>query len=446
MRSPLGILLAGLAILGVLSTWFSARQGVPIDFYQFWSVARAVRESPVENVYAPTTRPQLARAARERARQDASASRQRAAAFRAERIDAVSTPFLYTVFAALQSDDFDTDLERFRLAGALAFGLALLSLCGAAGCSGRGTLVAVCLFTWGLPAIRFDLAEGNVNAMQLGALAGSLALLRTPGGAFERSPWRPTAAGIVLALAVAFKPNLALAAALLAAAWLAWGRRRDLAFAAAGASAGAVLAFGTSSAFFGSSSAWSDWWVALRDAPTTIDLSVGQGNFGGGRLLLDASGLAPHRGAALGLLAAALGVAILPLLRGRRAGAGLAGEALARCELRVVAVGALLPMLAGELAWPHYLVLALPAAVSLLGEWSAGRPHERAMLGIAILGMASPVLLAASGLALPALQSWIYWAAVALLFAALVQRLEARSADAGTGATGDRVAVPSSSP
>ena len=138
-------------------------------------------------------------------------------------------PFFYACFRAVRTGDYDTDLRRYRLGSLVAFVLATLLVGRLVGCTPATTLAALAFFLWAFPPLRFDLAEGNVNAVQLALLALLLCLRRDPDRA-----WRTVAAGCILSLAVLFKPNLAMVAALLGFGLGFLGRKRDILRAALG--------------------------------------------------------------------------------------------------------------------------------------------------------------------------------------------------------------------
>ncbi len=369
-----------LAALGVLNTWTSGERGAGIDFYQFWAVGQAVRESLVENIYAPEARPRLGGIFSRRAAEDGSGRIRAAARFRREEIQAASTPFLYSFFYLIQSGEFEKDIRRYRILCLGCFVLAILAICRMAGYGPEGTLIVLAFASWAFLPVQDDLRDGNVNQIQLALVALSVWLRRAGGPA-----WPDLLSGAVLGLAIAFKPNLALVAVVLGLFWAIGARLRTLSLWGAGVAAGLLLAVAGSSAFFGSVSCWGSWLSTLRHLDEQFDVAVGWGNFGGARLLRDWLGL--NLSPALFLLTTGLvGVCIW---RGRRredpAGAGWTDEAsAARDELLIAGIGLLIPLLAAGLAWPHYLVLAIPICVCLL------RPEE---------GMATRVLPAFLGVA-----------------------------------------------
>lgn len=380
--------LALLAALGLLNTWASGDRGAGIDFYQFWAVGQAVNESLVENIYAPEARPRMAGIFSRRALEDGSSRIRAAARFRREEIQAASTPLLYSFFYLVQSGEFERDIRRYRLLSLGCFVLAVLAICRVAGYGPEGTLIVLAFASWTFLPVQDDLRDGNVNQIQLALIALSLWLRRAGGPA-----WRDLLSGAVLGLAIAFKPNLALVAVVLGLFWAIGGRFRTLSLRGAGIAAGLLIAVAGSSVFFGSVSCWGSWLSTLRHLDEQFDVAVGWGNFGGARLLRDWLGL--NLSPALFLLTTGL-VGVCAWGGRRREAASGSGSTVeasaARDELLMVGLGLLVPLLAAGLAWPHYLVLAIPICVYLMrpAEGRATRALP-AFLGIVCL-CSTPIL------------------------------------------------------
>src|SRR5262249_24962984 len=131
------------------------------------------------------------------------------------------------------------------------------------------------LFLVGFAAYASDVRVGGTNQLQLFAIALFLWLQRRPG------LYRDVGAGIVLGLAIMFKPDVALVAVLLAVIWIA-NRRYEKARRVIGMAVGAaVVAVLVSSAFFGTVTSWTGW---LNEAPDIVqskwDGGLVLGNYG----------------------------------------------------------------------------------------------------------------------------------------------------------------------
>ena len=399
--------LLGLALLGAARQWQWVSRAPGIDFFQFWSVAQAVDEGWVESVYDASARPVMARRSLERAQQGGSELQRAAARFRADEIQAGSSPWLYTVFSAIQTGDYDLDLRVYRGASlALAVGAVAL-LCALSGAGALPTALGLALFTWLFAPLPMDLADGNVNGVQLALLAGFLWLSRRACGPGPGWSGWSVGAGALLGLAVFFKPNLAPVCVALGLCWCidrAWPR---LLASGAGFALGAVLAVVGSSLFFGGVQHWQSWLALLWNFDGHFDVSVEWGNFAGARLLRDLLGW--DLSGLLGLGGCvAMAVALLPGRLPPEPGPASGGERAFRREFLALALGAILPLLATGLAWPHYLLLTVPM-LALLGvaprsaTASAAGVDERrlALTALAVVALLAAPFFPAFGVASP---------------------------------------------
>lgn len=327
------------------------------DFYQFWVVGQAAHESETANVWSSEERLRLGqewarRALEEQGPQSADPSTRRGvAASRRQDLETYSTPWLYTLFGWCASGDYDTDLGRFQHAGLIAFALAILGLSRLAGLSwSAGALLAAFLFTFFAPTLS-DTRVGNVNRLQVAALALSLV-------AGARRGTGQLAAGFVLGLAVMFKPNLAYPALVMGLGWIALGRWERLVRQVPAALAGAGLAFALASHWFGGAQAWREWSAVLGELMGEYDHALSKGNFALVRLLEDAG--VGSAGTIVGALMLA-GLAAALFLR-RRARA----ETTRAEDLALAGLGGALSVSTSRLAWVHYYLLVVPLAIYLL--------------------------------------------------------------------------------
>jgi hypothetical protein len=394
-------------------------QGVAIDYYQFWAVAGAAESVPGESVYTLTTGERLAHILLERAAEIDSPARRAAARFRADRIDAVSTPFFYACFRAVRTGDYDTDLRRYRLGSLVAFVLATLLVGRLVGCAPATTLAALAFFLWAFPPLRFDLTEGNVNAVQLAMLAIPLWLRRDPDRA-----WRTVAAGCVLSMAVLFKPNLAIVAALLVLGWGFLGRKRDMLQAAFGAALGGMIAVASSVWLLGATASWGGWIEALRHLERDFAVGVAQGNLGGARLAGDALGWDPT----VLFLIVLVGIVTVRLWVLRRAlkGAPAAVSFVRDVDALLIALGPAVAILGTAIAWPHYTILCVPLCLVCLHQLEA-EEHLLRLPGLlvtaALAGLSSTAWLDAAGVQAPLAQALALAFGVLALYAAGVWAL-----------------------
>lgn len=418
-RAPLLILLVCLAVAGFAIMCVEMKRGVAIDFYQFWAVAGAADVLPDENIYDLTTGQRLARILFEQVSEVQSPDQQAAAHFRDQRIDVVSTPFLYACFRAFRTGDYDTDLRRFRLGSLVIFVLATLLAGYLVGCTPVINLAALGFFLLAFPPLRFDIVEGNVNSMQFAMLAILLWLRFDPDRA-----WRTVAAGFILLLAVLFKPNLAMIAAMLVLGWGLLGRWRDIVLAAIGAVAGAVIAFATSSFLLGATASWGNWFSRLRNLEHDFEVGVMQGNMGGARILGDAFGWNPT----VPLLIVLLGIVAHKLWALRRfRGDSLAGAPLVRdVDTLLIAIGPTIAILGTAIAWPHYAILCVSLCLICLRRLEAESHIFRApgvLVLAALVGLSSAAWLEGSGVESPLARALALSLGVLALYIAGVRAL-----------------------
>lgn len=390
-RESRGLLALFLLVASLAQLHFVGSRYDCFDFYQFWWVGQHASEAQTGDVWSPGERERLAQlGAREAMRlQGPGEARPRTkraiAAVRRPVLETYSTPWLYTLFGLFASGDYERDLGRFQLASllSLALGLALLARLSGQSWLAAGLLVAAAT-AWFSPALS-DARVGNVNRLQVGVLAVYLLLAsRTWRG-------RDVAAGAVLGMAAMFKPNLAYPVLTLGLGWIAMGHWRKLVQQALGTLAGVLVAFGVSSAWFGSASSWRDWSAVLSELMNDFPHPIDKGNFSLPRILADTLGVGSS-GLLLALLLALFAGALF--LR-RRAGAA-GGTAAGHEDMLLVGLGGALSLLTAKLAWLHYFLLILPLVVVCLRP-SAPR-GVRALAALAFLALALEPLRDLSGL------------------------------------------------
>jgi len=205
---------------------------------------------------------------------------------------------------------------------------------------------------WFKPVVS-DMRVGNVNSIQLAVLAAWLGWRRR-----SSSPAADGVGGLILGLAVMFKPNLIFVPGLLVAFWLVHRRTETLAWHAV---------------------------AALQQLPNDI-ITVELGNFGLAPLIRD--WLAFELALVLTLLFGTL--AVVGIVAGRRrassrpeGGAPESGQL--HGEAVVVAMGCLVMLLGSELVWLHYFVLAIPMLLVLFRPLAAARPSRSDVIARRIL-------------------------------------------------------------
>ena len=383
-----------LALYALVSAWDFGQRPACIDYYQFWVVGRAVGAREVQDVYSQAERAQLGQLAYQRALADAAtktpggaanpaATKRLQAARQRQVLETYSTPWLYTFFGLFSSADYDASQRDFQLASLLGYVLAIVLLARILALPAVATLLWIAaLLQWFNPFVD-DLISGNVNRLQLLALAVFLFL-----GARGRFRGRHALAGALLGATLAFKPNLAAAAFVLLLGWTIAGERRRALATLLGIAAGGLAAVLASAAYFGSLAPWTTW---LRQLPVLMSPgsptagSADEGNYSLARLLHDSAGVSIGSLLAALLLAA---IAVALFLERKRRGATPSAPDPAR-DLLLLGSGAALSLLSSELSWQHYFVALVPLAMAVLRPSAPARPGLAlaALLGLALVSL-----------------------------------------------------------
>jgi hypothetical protein len=385
-KNPETLLLFLLAVFGLTLVWRAANTAAGIDFYQFWVVGQALRRSAVADVYSDAERSRLGAEFLEKARATGNPRQIAVAEFR-QNLQTYSSPFLYAVFGLGSTGNYETDLCNYRVLLLACLVLGVVALCRLLNHSLNLTLGAVAIFSAWFDPFASDLRMGNVNTVQFALLAAYLWVV-------ARRRWRgqDILGGAIIGLTVAFKPNLVLIAAVLAADCLLNRQYRRLGLQAAGAAAGGLLAVVVAAAGFGTPRCWTRWLSALRSLPDEVIL-VKNGNYAPGAMLGESVGA--NVGIALAVLFGGLVVVGLWMKKQGMFRSNETGSTMdSFSQVQTVAAGCLLVILIPRLAWLHYYVLAIPAFLVLLGRGGdlpfAGRPLLRQLLLVlAFLGLAT---------------------------------------------------------
>ena len=346
-----------LCAAGLSDFWRTARTTAAIDFYQMWVGARMARET--RDFYDPATGARMGESYRAEAVAARSSRRHIAAATYRRNLEIFSSPFLYTIYAALPGS-YEQALATFHaialaaLAVAIAVFARLLRWSTAAATGFFGVLL------FAFEPIRSDLVVGNSNTIILGIIA--VAAWLTSRGRFA-------GAGAMLAIATIAKPHVAMIFPMTYLFWITTKRWRDLARHAAGAMAAAVVAFVIGSIYFRSVSIWLEWVAAVRALPPNI-VPLDIGNFS---LAVIARSLSGVNFAVVIFLALAAMAAFIAFRRKPRA------------DVAFIAIGAVLFHTISPLVWLHYFTLAVPLAMILMRPASGEPAVRRQIAGAASL-------------------------------------------------------------
>jgi hypothetical protein len=315
-----------------LKVWSWGAQAPRDDFFQMWRGGMLIENASAGQIYAPKLRGYHA-----------------------------GTPFLYTVFSALSSGDFDLDYQVYRhlviLCGMVAIGF----FCRYLKYPLAASLAAVIVFTEWFQPFLTDIHVANVNCIQLALLALFLLMQKK-----QSSKLHNFLGGAVLGFAVMLKPNLLFVPAILGISWLINKKLRTFIYESAGIATVVVLAFGLSSWAFGSVTCWRDWMQVIREVGNYM-LGIDTGNFALATLIREKVGI--RASSFLALLFLLLPTLVLwagqPKTVTRMNEIG-ESEKEAYRDFLMVALGCLIYVLSSPMVWVHYYVLAIPAALFAL--------------------------------------------------------------------------------
>jgi hypothetical protein len=364
-------LVAALCCVGL--AWRESRRMAAIDFFHYWAVPQVLRTQNIANIYSLSGRQQIGAYLRDRAAAGRLDQRQGVAAEGSLKIDkglldTIATPFLFWVFDACSTGDYERDHFLFELVAFACFIGAILFLSRRFGHSWASALLMLALFTFLFEPFRSDLRVANVNRLQVAWLAALLALL---GTSFSRGRW--VGAGVLMGLGVLFKPNLCPAPVLVVVACLsrrAFGRSGLL---IAGGVVGMLVGFLLPVMLFRNVGCWAQWMGVLPEVAQSQRRLV-EGNFGLSSLLLRWLGV----DASLPLLILTACMVLVAAWRGRHTPAGK--KKSTNCEHSpmqddgdwqhslpvMLCLGPVLMLVSARLVWLHYYLLAVPLFLLVL--------------------------------------------------------------------------------
>lgn len=342
MPRPVRILLTALAaaaaLWATLIVWRQNERAAGLDFYIYFVAGQVAGRGDVDNIYGAEVQARVGEEYFERAQRTTSELR-RYDAGRRRRLDLVSSPFLFTTMRWV-SRDYDRALTQYHVFVLLMFIGGVLLLCRACGVAWWSALLLLAgLLLW-YRGFEADLRVGNVNSIQMFALALAVA--------FPRLRW-PLLGALLL-----YKPNVMFVPLLFAVARLARREYRALVRDLALGAGGALAAFAMASISYGSPRVWLQWVRAASDfyhrLPTRMERNV-----------TPALALFHQHGEWVSYLLAAILVATVCIViwRTKNDDAPL-----------LAGLGVLVYLLTANVVWLHYMVLVVPVAVALL-RWRA---------------------------------------------------------------------------
>ena len=382
MRDPATLLAAVLAAAGLVQSWDLGRKSPGIDFYQFWVVAQLIGRADVPSIYAEDAHPRLGAEFIRRALTDDDSERRRAAARVWQVLEPTATPMLYSAFRPFAGLRYDDAHLVFRILSLAALTAAVLTLAVLLGHSAVVALLMLALVNVAFRPLKTDVQVGNINEVQLAAVAAYLWL-----SSRRDRDRRQAVAGALLGALVLFKPNLVAVLPVLAAMWLARGRRPKLVRQAVGVAAGILVALAVTMAVFGSLSPWPEWLEFMRVFPPS-KIPLRYGNVGLARLVYETLDLRLAPWLAILFMVVTLGCVWMGRARVPAAEAAADDPLRAAAEdAAALGAGCFVYLLSAPLVWIHYLLLSLPAALLLLRDPDGVKLADRVRVPLAGLAL-----------------------------------------------------------
>jgi hypothetical protein len=276
----------------------------------------------------------------------------------------------------LSTGRFGFDHHVFVLVSVLCFFWAVYTLARLLGFSRVHALLAAAVIGLTLEGEAEDLEVNNVDQIQLALLAAFLAFQR------RSQKWADFASGLVLGIAVAFKPNLALVPITIGITWIGCRQFHKLGWACLGLGAGGALAVGVSSIVF-SASCWSQWLPTLGEFVDKRPKEMA--NLSLQIVLTERTGknLTPHSLVAMLLIVAC--ISLRPLWSRKHCPSPTVFARTAAAA----SLGPLLMLLSSRIVWGHYMILAIPGVLLLVRSSVATGGLQRWFVVIAYLPLTS---------------------------------------------------------
>lgn len=338
-RGVLTAIAALAALYAIAVTWRQNERAAGLDFYIYYVNAQLAGRADVENIYAAEVQERVGEEYYERAIRSGSEIRKYDAT-RRRRLDNVSSPFLYTTLRWL-SRDYELALKQYHVLVLAAFIAGFVLICRRVRVSWPATLFLLAALLLWYRGFEADLRVGNVNSLQLLMI-----------GAFLWSP--PILAGAILALLVAFKPNLILIVLLLFVARVTSRDWRRLRLELLGGAGGAIAAICAVAINYGSFRIWLQWVEAAGLFFTRLQTRAE-------RNVAPALSLMQEHGTWIGYAIAAVLVVIACMAMRKRVD-----------DVLITGLAIMIYLISAPVVWLHYMVLVLPLAIALLRwRWTA---------------------------------------------------------------------------
>ncbi len=354
----------------IFQTWPNITHSGTMDFFIYWAVPQCLSVESFENIYSPDGKRELAlEIGRQTAYTHVSEKQKRITSFVLEfydgSIDAIASPFLYTVIGLLSSGDFERDQMNFVLFSLLCYVLSIIILCRLLNFSLTSTILFICLSISCYQPLLSNFRVGNLNQIQLFIITIYILVL-------AKSKCFPhfLLAGFVLGMGIMLKPNIILILPLTIILTIINRELSKFLGLLAGFSSGTVIAFLASSVYF---NGFRIWIYFLESLPATLNshYPVEHGNFSLTNLILSLTGRN------ISIIVMTIFVVIFSYLswknRYRRFSCIGDSKLFQECEeLRLheafisTGLGCAIMLIGASLTWLHYYVLLIPLGLFMI--------------------------------------------------------------------------------
>jgi Glycosyltransferase family 87 len=368
-RTRASLLLTVLLLLcGGWAVWDTTVGSLTIDFFNAWTVTRAVSSRHVVHIYAPQSQRDIAQLAIDEASLPSASDIQRKAArivtqLYGGRMDAPGTPFIYCVLGAIPSGNYVADQKRYLLLCTACLVLSVLLLKGVLRFDWVGVLLFLLFAATDFAPVSSDLGVGNVSEIQLLIVVFFI---------FFAARNQPLLSGLAIGTATMFKPTTGLVLVLAVIAAIADRDYRQLARMLVGSLIGIGTAVLLSAAYFGAPGIWIEFLLSLPRTLNGVSYPLQFGNFSLSALLFGAT----RTGSSV--IPVMLIGAFSWLLFATRQVDGKQASAPENVATRRIHTafavgggGCAIMLLSSPLVWLHYYLLLLPLLLYVLWPLAA---------------------------------------------------------------------------
>ncbi len=396
---PLLVITVLLLLNTMLFHWQASTQSVTIDFFSTWAIGQSLKLNPRASIYERETQNTMASVLQHDAGLPDSSQQQRLGTVTASRLydngmgEVVGTPLLYAIISFLSSGHYDTDRELFIICSSLSFIAAIVILCYLLRFSLLATALAAVFFSAYYSPIVSDMRVGNINQIQL--LLVSLVIL-------SMAKFQPFLAGLILAIGIMLKPNIALVSVAATTLYCVDKRYEKVLSLFLGGCVGMAISLVASVGYCGAGATWSEF---LKSLPRTLGLAqnINDGNYALPAVIYRATKMRPSL-VIFCVLLASMGCTMV-LTRRRCSSGGASAESDREMEpqralhdaFAAGGLGCAIMLLSANLIWLHYYVLLIPTCLYLIRPVTGTRSRTSAEVVTAGLALVALLMLSTFG-------------------------------------------------